>query len=362
MQNRQKRAWFAWWIVSLILFFVFVGTTATWLQWRHKYQAREQQRQLMDPSSPDPGVTAAESFATARAVRVHVGVYVERIPQLSIKDATWTVVFDIWFRWEGAGLNPAEGFVIMEGAIESKDKLAEEHSPDGHHYERYRVTAQITHPFSVSCFPYDEQLLTLGMENGATVRTQMIFVPDLASTSVSSRVSVPGYQLAGWQAIEKPHSYKTTRGDPRLPAGMKSTHSHFRLGITLRRDGWGLYLKMFQALFVAVLIAILAGFIKPTHVDPRFGLGVGALFAAVANSYLIGGQVPDTGEMVLADVINGLGILVILMTLIESTISLHLYDGRGEAALSRRLDRVSLAIMFSGFAGTNLALLLAAKL
>lgn len=333
---------------------------AGWHQWTTKKTERRNQELTMDATAPDPGVTAAAASSITDAVPVQVGMYVERIPELSIKETHWVAVFDIWFRWSGDELKPAEGFVVMDGTIESQDKLAESHE-DGVHYERYRVVANITKPFPVTRFPADDHLLTLAIESGELVREKMVFVPDLESSSVSSRVTVPGYRINRWSAIEKPHSYKTTRGDPRLATGTKSTYSQFRLGIFLQRDGWGLYLKMFQALYVAVGISLLACFIKPTDVDPRFGLGVGALFAAVANSYLVGSFVPDTGELALADVVNGIGILTILVTVVESTVSLYLYDRRGEEALSGRLDRVSFTIMLSGFVLVNLMLLLAAS-
>ena len=86
------------------------------------------------------------------------------------------------------------------------------------------------------------------------------------------------------------------------------------------------------------------------------------MFAAVANSYLVNSFVPDTGELALADLINGLGILTILVTLIESTISLYIYDRRGEVELSQRLDRVSFKILVAGFFAINVALLLASVL
>src|SRR5262245_59567949 len=149
---------------------------------------------LMDPAAPDPGVTAAAQSSTDKAVPVPVGVYVERIPELSTKDATWTVAFDLWFRWRGDDLKPAEGFVVMEGSIESREKLAEYHA-DGAHYERYRIISKITQPFRVTHFPLDEHLLTLAVENGELVREKMVFVPDLESSSVSSRVHVPGYRI-----------------------------------------------------------------------------------------------------------------------------------------------------------------------
>src|SRR5262249_20948446 len=157
------------------------------------------------------------------------------------------------------------------------------------------------------------------------------FVADSDGTAVSSRVAIPAYRLRPAGVIEKPHSYRTTRGDPRLPPGTKSTYSQLRMGLNLERAGWGLYFKMFQSLWVAVLLALLAFFIRPTEVDPRFGLGVGALFAGVANAYVISSLVPDTGVLVLADVINAVGIAVILLTVVQSTISLHMYSRGAEA-------------------------------
>ena len=111
------------------------------------------------------------------------------------------------------------------------------------------------------------------------------------------------------------------------------------MGVGLDRAGWGLYFKLFQSLFVAVLLAHLAFFIRPNQVDPRFGLGVGALFAAVANAYVISSLVPDTGVLALADVINGLGIAVILLTVAQSTISLRLTSELGRDRLSKAFDR-----------------------
>ena len=106
-------------------------------------------------------------------------------------------------------------------------------------------------------------------------------------------------------------------------------------------QGWGQFLLMFQALFVSVAVALLACFIKPIHVDPRFGLGVGALFAAVANGYLVSAQMPETGEFSLADLINLLGIGTIFLSLAQSTISLWIYETRDDPGLSRQFDRLS---------------------
>lgn len=358
LSSRQERQWFNVWVISLALFFIVTGAVSLTFLWRAKHADRTRFQQLLDSTVPDPGVTTTEDSSIDQAVPVEVGFYVERVPELLPRESTWTVVFDIWFRWQGEALRPADALVVMEGTVESRDMLAEYHE-QGNHYERYRMVAKITKAFPAAQVPLDSHLLLLAVENGEIVRQKLAFVPDRESTSVSSRVSIPGYRIARWEILEKAHSYKTTRGDPRLPRGMKSTYSQFRMGILIERAGWGLYLKLFQALHIAVVIAFLACFIKPTDVDPRFGLGVGALFAAVANSYVVNSLVPDTGEFSVADAVNGLGILTILVTLVESTISLYLFDRCGEQELSQRLDRISFKILVAGFTLVNVALLLA---
>jgi len=167
--------------------------------------------------------------------------------------------------------------------------------------------------------------------------------------------------MARFKLIEKPHFYKTTQGDPRLAPDSKASHSQARLGIELRRTGWGYFFKMFQALYVAVLISLLAMFIKPTNLDPRFGLGIGGLFAAVANSYVALSLIPDTGIMTLADIVNGLGVWMILLTVVQSAISLHLFKRLGAESLSRRFDQISFALMATGYVVLNVVLPMASN-
>jgi hypothetical protein len=198
-------------------------------------------------------------------------------------------------------------------------------------------------------------------ERAALDRDRLLLVPDRQNSAVSSRAVVHGYQLGPLESLEKPHSYKTSRGRSVQGAGTQSTFSQARFGVVIARDGRGPFVKMFHALFVAVAIALLPCFLRPTDLDPRFGLGVGALFAAVANSYLVGTLVPDTGELSLADMVNLLGIVTIRITLVESTVSLSLYDSRGERELSRLLERTSFIVVSVGFANAVAMMLLGAS-
>jgi hypothetical protein len=350
------------WALLLVTVFVAAGVLLVQAQRRHKFESVEQQHEQIDQAAAERGLTAAEPALPqgARPTQVTAGIYVERIIALSVKDFEWKVEFYIWFRWEGDPSTLEDGFDVVDGTLESVKQLRQE--TDGQlHYELYRVVAQVTKFFDVARFPRDDHLLTINVEAPAYRRDMVLFVADAENSAVSSRVRVPGYAIDGLVALEKPHAYKTGRGDPHIPPGVKTTHSQFRFGISIHRPDYGLYVKMFQALFVACAIALLALFIKPTDVDPRFGLGVGALFAGVANSYITNSLIPDTGAMTLADVVNGLGIAVILLSLVESTISLYLFDRRGDERLSRQFDWLSFWIFLVGAVALNAALLIAAE-
>jgi hypothetical protein len=124
---------------------------------------------------------------------------------------------------------------------------------------------------------------------------------------------------------------------------------------------WPIYFKNFQALFASLAIAFLVFFIKPTHVDPRFGLGIGAFFAVIANNILVGSLLPPQGRFSLTAMVNALGLATIFLTLVQSTISLYIEDTMGQGKLRRLFDKVSFAVFAIGYTATNLLLPLAAK-
>jgi hypothetical protein len=97
-------------------------------------------------------------------------------------------------------------------------------------------------------------------------------------------------------------------------------------------------------------------------VDPRFGLGIGAFFAAVGNNIYIGSVLPYSSQISLASMINAVGLLTIFLTLVQSTISLYIFDTKGRERLSRFFDHVSFAVFLIGYLTINLVLPISAKL
>lgn len=351
------------WAILLIVLFTAVGIIAGWSLYKNKAASGKRHDDRMNPNVGEGGRQPPPVALPAGAapVRVTAGIYLDRIVELSVKEVGWTVDFYVWFRWRGQEVDPGEKFQVVDGSIESKEKITDSTNGD-ERYTLYRVVSRITKFFDVSRFPRDDHVLTINVEVPASERYQLLFVPDNESSGVSSRVQIEGYSIYKQAILEKPHAYRSTHGDPRLAVGTERVQSQLRMGVWIYREGWGFFLKLFVGLFGAVGVAMLAFFIKPTDVDPRFGLGVGALFAAIANTYITSSLVPDTGVLTLADIINGVGILIIFLSLLESTISLYLYDRLGKVELSRLFDRVSFVIFLAAYVLINVAMPWAASL
>jgi hypothetical protein len=289
-------------------------------------------------------------------IAVHTGFYVDRISNMSFQDTSWTLDFYVWFRWRGA-VEPGKTFQVVDGEIEDDKQITR--TDDGDlHYELHKVKATITKVFTIERFPNDDHALTLAIEDGELGTDQIAYVADVENTSISSRVKVPGYAVTDAKQVVKDHAYKTTRGDPRLEGKAKAVHSQSLYVISIGRPDWNLFLKLFITMYVAVAVALLVFFLAPNNGE-RFGLSVGALFAVVANAYVIQGSLPTAGGLVMADLVSGLATFTILLSVLQSAVSAALND-RGWTALAVRSDRLMFASLSIAFVIVNVTIPLAA--
>lgn len=336
------------WSVLLTLVFIALGTFAgmTTNQYRLDSVARRNAR--IDPQLTEFGKPAAATSLPpgAKPRKVTVGVYIDRISSVDILESNWHPVFYIWFKWQGDDIHPGETFQVVDGEVTEKKKISES-LINGEHYAMYFVRAQVTKFFTTFRFPVDDHLMTLAIEDEKRYWTELEYIPDSENSSVNHRVKIPGYKIHKAGLVIKPHTYDSNFGNS-IVKERHSIYSQAIFWIWYVRPGLGPYFKIFVGLFAAILISMLPFFIKPTDVDPRFGLGVGAFFGAVANMLLAASLVPDNGYLTLMDIINGIGIITIFLTLIQSTISLYIYDIQGRTKFSRMFDLVSLVIFTLG--------------
>ncbi|MBZ2165923.1 hypothetical protein [Methanobacterium spitsbergense] len=330
-----------WWIIGIILIFLLVGSYTAGILYENKQSSIIKYMEQMSPNITESGLIV-EDFnlpSNITPTKVLSGIYVDRIKDVSLSDSTWDVDFYLWFKWNSSDVNPGENFQVIDGDIQNKE-LVDNYTNGTIHYEIYYVTAKITKFFDITRFPVDNHILNIEIEDKKTERQNLIYVPENGTSDINPKVQVHGYSTGNILVIEKPHIYNSNFGDPRLEQG-RTSYSQLRAGIDIFRPDLGFYFRIFIGLFIAVAAALVALFIKPTQAEPRFGLGAGALFVAIANNIITSGLIPKTGTLTLADMVNDIGLLLILITIIESTISLYIYDVKGEKKLSRKLDIIS---------------------
>jgi hypothetical protein len=335
------------WFLGIILIFLVVGAYLASDIYEDKLSSNSRNTDLMTYNLTEPGLNAQDFNIPSNETPTYVlsGIYVDQIKDISLSDSIWTVDFYIWYKWNGSKVTPGKNLQVINGIVD-KTVLMNNYTNGTQHYELYYVTATITKFFDILEFPVDKQHLYIDIEDKNAPRQNLIFVPDDNYSGINPDVQVNGYNISQIHVIEKPHVYQSKFGDPRI-GNVSVPFSQLRTGINIYRPNLGFYFRIFIGLFIAVAAALVALFIKPTQAEPRFGLGAGALFVALANNIITSGLIPKTGTLTLADMVNDIGLLLILITIIESTISLYIYDVKGEKKLSRKLDIISFILLLT---------------
>jgi hypothetical protein len=327
-------------VISVLLAYASVIYFAADTLSYNRISAEQNHAARMNPNGSEGGRTAPEPLpAEGDFTNVKIGAYVENIDTFSIRDSFWSANFYVWFSWKGAKeLDPGGKLVVVDGTINKKELLEQYSGPDGQNYQKYRVSAKFIKFFDTTRVPIEGHMLNIYLEDGARDATKLRYVADTGS-NISSRAKISGYKITGNSTVVKPHSYRTSYGDPRLESDHKKTYSQFIFAVEIQRANVGVYLKIFISLFAALALALSNFFVKPTDVGPRFSLPSAAYFGAVANSYVANSILPPSGSFGLVDYIAAVGMGTIFLTIALSLTSNYLAAKKNDADMAYVLDR-----------------------
>ncbi|MFM7052571.1 MAG: hypothetical protein ACKOYN_10645 [Planctomycetota bacterium] len=297
--------------------------------------------------------------AAPAPIEVRVGIFLNAVPEVDLQANNFTFDAYVWFVWnpetwpppsvggtDEARKSPAETFEIVQSSgLESNVVFAR----DG--YICMQLKGKRLSFWDVRDYPFDRQYLEIVIEDSSFDSTEVRYVPDIANSGVMPGLRVAGALTSAPQIVVADYAYPTNFGDPEVKSGAATNYSRLTFTLPIVRDGMGVFFKLFTALFVSTLMALLALFINPTQLDPRFGLCVGGLFGTVASSYAVSSVLPDASGLCYADKLHVAALLCIFLTVAESaySLSLHLKHGAGGAALAKRLDRITFLVITGGY-------------
>jgi hypothetical protein len=284
--------------------------------------------------------------ARAQPAQVAVGSYVNKIQDIDFRNNKYEVDFYLWFRWKAEGrladFKPLESFEIINGKVENRSSVVEKKIGDIN-YAAVRVNATMAETWNLAKFPFDSHRVRINIEDSTYTAADMVFVADTTNSALGDELNMSGWQASNFGTVIESKVYRSNYGDVSLPTDALSAYSRFVVTLDLERRSYGAAFKLLNIVLLAAAVAFLAFMVRPSDLDARFGMGVGALFAAAASAIIAASDVPESGRMTMADHTHTVALAVIFATLLVSTLCLKL-EVSGREELAYRIDRICLVV------------------
>lgn len=302
-----------------------------------------------------PAFSQADSTAVEPPDTVKVGAYIISLHDVNFHEKEYTIRFWLWFVYD----NPDFDFSRQLDIPNAKEIAPPEiilDSIDGKAWAIMKMKCTMKESWDVRDFPFDQQHLKVQIENTLFDNHRLIFVPDSTGSRFDEKEAIDGWTIKNFKVIGRDNDYETGFGDASNPYQVFST---FNIEMDIERDAWGLFLKIFIGMYIAFLISIISFTPHPSELEPRFGLPVGGLFAAVGNKYIIDSVLPESSSFTLVDTLHAMTFFAIFGTLLVSAFSLKLHDA-GKNEMSLKINRIGSRIVVSVYVVLNaIAIILA---
>jgi len=301
----------------------------------------------------------ADSAETETPDTVRIGTYVISVHDINFHDKEYTIRFWLWFVHNNTEFDFSKQLDIPNAkSIEFEEPIYD--SLDGKAWVIMKMKCVMKENWNVSDFPFDKQELRVRIENTLFDNTSLVFQPDTLGSRFDDEEAIDGWTVTKFKVRATENDYHTGFGDI-SPDSQYSEFSQFVLEMEIERDAIGLFMKIFSGMYIAFLISIISFTPHPSELEPRFGLPVGGLFAAVGNKYIIDSLLPEASSFTLVDTLHTLTFLSIFATLVTSAVALKLHD-YGKPEQSIKVNRICSRIVVVLYVVLNLFFILHAYL
>lgn len=281
-------------------------------------------------------------------LQVAFGAYVLRISGVSPQEGTADVDMWVWFRWKTGDIRPDLKFEITNGTITSRSE-SDLYQDGDHQVASVRVQAQIFQDFDVNRYPLDNHTIHIKIEDAFLPDDELVFTADQGS-ALDKGVKVAGWAVALKEVAAAPYVYQTDYGYRGAPEAI--AYSRIDVAITLERQSYGPLFKSYWISGLAVILALMSLLLSAKESSARYGMVVGAIFAASANAINISSQLPPTTVITLAEQINLIAVGVIFACVFASVFSTRLMN-MGRPASSQRLDGIAIGVISAVYIALN---------
>ncbi len=255
---------------------------------------------------------------------VKVGAYIISVHDINFHDKEYTSRFWLWFLYNNPNFDFSKQLDIPNAkSIEFPTPITD--SLSGKSWVMFKMKAVMKESWNVADFPFDHQHLRIQVENTVFDSSSLIFQPDLEGSRFDKDEAIDGWNIKNFKVSVMSNDYETGFGDNR-PGKNLQYFSAFVIEMDIERTALGLFMKIFVGMYIAFLISVVSLAPHPDELEPRFGLPVGGLFAAVGNKYIIDSLLPESSTFTLVDTLHTMTYFGIFATLVVSVVCLKLVD------------------------------------
>jgi hypothetical protein len=279
-----------------------------------------------------------------------IGAYISSLHDFNIAESTIGADIHLWCRYSNATFNFENELEFIN--CNNADLTGVSIDTLENNFWFYtKVKISSRQKYSTINYPFDKQNVRFSIESSEYTIEDLTFKNDIKGSKIDTSIysSFDEWNISKTTFNIDTTVYNSSFGDP---SSEKSSNSRFNIGIELqRKDTWLILFKLITGIIVSFLISVCVFWIKPINTDPRFGLCVGGLFAAIGNKYIVESIVPSSNELTLLDLIHNITFCAIFLIIILSIISLRIYEKgtvEGENT-SKKIDTYSFYIIVPTF-------------
>ncbi len=300
-------------------------------------------------------VLAAEKKAGPDTVKT--GAYIISLHDINFHEKEYTIRFWLWMLHTNPDFNFSKQVEIPNAkTLEDPDVMLD--TIKGEIWTLMRMKATMKQSWDVGNFPFDKQYLNVRIENTVFDASKLIFQADTVGSNYDPKLTVDGWNIKDFKVSTDTTNYNTAFGDPSYKV-QKSTYGNFMIDMTLEREAWGLFFKIFIGMYIAFMIASVTFLVDPEKMEPRVGLAVGGLFAAVGNKYIIDSLLPETSQFTLVDTLHTTTFLFIFFTVTFSALS-PIWINQDLHIRAKRINKIGGWTITAVYIVTNIVMVLIA--
>jgi len=289
---------------------------------------------------------------------VKTGIYITSIHDIDFKQSEYTINLWLWLRYNNKKFDFVQNLEIPQAKSFTKS-FSTIDSSNGSIYLLMKLQCVMKDSWRINNFPFDRQRLRFSIENSQFDSKSMVFATDTLGKHFDPRFTLRGWNIDSFKMSTNIKAYETAFGDSSVPIP-HTEYSAFTVRLGISRDPGQLFWKMFLGMYVSFLIAYTCFYIHPDNIDSRFGLGVGSLFAAIGNKYIIDSSLPDSTSFTLVDTLHGITLFFIFAVITSSALSLMLIKA-DKLQQARRINLVLAQVVLLVYVALNVYFIMKAS-